>query len=392
LTLGRALELADDGNPAIRASRHRTDAARSRIADAAKRATPSLSLAVENVGGSFGTERTESSLLIEQPVEWGGDRAARAGLAGAQVAVREAEGDGARLGVRAATAERFLEAWTLQERARRLAEAESTGTQAVAAARERLREGAGPRAELVRAEGFLALREIESRRARVELSLARRRLALQWGAEQLDFESLLLADPPQPREAEAALAASRLESHPERRLAAAERETERWRVREAEAARRPNLSLSAGARHLEEAGGTGLLFGVSLPLPFSQPGRGAVAASRSEHAAAEEQLAGAERRLGDEARAARERSVAAWDAWTAMRDRVQPAAAEAVRLVISAYRAGRLGYLDVQDAQRGLIEADLMLVDAVADAWRARVTLDAFAGGLETSVNERNQR
>jgi outer membrane protein TolC len=39
-----------------------------------------------------------------------------------------------------------------------------------------------------------------------------------------------------------------------------------------------------------------------------------------------------------------------------------------------------LSYLEIQDAQRNLIEADLLLIDGNADVWRTKNALELLVG------------
>jgi outer membrane protein TolC len=49
--------------------------------------------------------------------------------------------------------------------------------------------------------------------------------------------------------------------------------------------------------------------------------------------------------------------------------------------ITNAYRAGRLGYLDIQEGQRALLEIELMRIETLAEVWRARAELDRLTGG-----------
>jgi outer membrane protein TolC len=81
-----------------------------------------------------------------------------------------------------------------------------------------------------------------------------------------------------------------------------------------------------------------------------------------------------------ELKRAHRRLLAALSAWEGIRDHVRPAADEAMRQIGAGYRAGRLGYLEIQEGQRSLLEADLLLIEAAADVWRARSALERLAG------------
>lgn len=382
LTLDEAIRRTRELDPALRALTAEERAARERVRDANRRPNPSLGFSIDNFGGSLGG-RTEATVLLEQPFEMGGDRAARAGLArslavtaGLDREIRERE----RI---IECVERFCDAWVLQERIGRLEQATRAADRAVEAAAERLRAGAGPAFEGTRAAGYRTFREIELRRAEAGLAAARHRLAALWDEEGAAFDSLRLAEPSPfdlPPPAEAGL---RLAGHPILRRAVAESSAAEWRTREARAARTPDLQIAAGARHLEEAPGTGLVAGVSLPLPLWNRGAGTVDAARSERDAAIARQRQAAVELRAELEIARVRWEAAFATWQSVRDRLHPAASEALQQILAAYRAGRLGYLDVQEGQRALLEAELLFLETSADAWKARFALTTLLGALD---------
>ena len=378
--LDEAIRRTREGSLALRAADLDASAAKARARDAGRVPVPALSLTLENVGGSLGADRAETSMMLEQVVELGGDRATRTGLANAATTLAQARRERLLSALEVETIERFCDAWVLQERRARLGEAERVAARAVEAAEERLKAGAGPPSERSRALGFRALRRIERVRVEAEWEAARRGLARLWGEDVADFDSLAL---PAPRFA-AAPPLERLRAglatHPVRRAAAAEAAAESWRVRAARAARTPDLQLGAGVRHLAEEDGTGLLFGLSLPVPLWSAPRGPLAAAEAELAAAEtrERLAALE--VGDDLTRAHGRFVAALSAWQGVRDEVLPAAEEALRLILGAYRSGRSSYLEVQDGQRGLLEAQVVWIETSAEVWRTHEALSRLAG------------
>jgi cobalt-zinc-cadmium efflux system outer membrane protein len=278
------------------------------------------------------------------------------------------------------TVERFCDAWVLQRRVERLRAAENLAGIAVEVAGERLKAGAAPAYERTRAEGYLTMRELERRRAESELTVARRRLAVQWGDQEAAFDSLVLPDPTPPALPPAESLEVRLASHPSRLRALAERDAEDWRAREARAARVPDLQLGAGVRHLADVDGTGFVVGLSLPLPLWNQRGGAVAAAESERAAAEARERQTALDLRAELHGALERYASAVDFWTGVRDRAHPAAREALRLLAQGYRSGRLGYLDIQEGQRALLDAELVLIESSADVWRSWKVLEWLLG------------
>jgi len=385
LTLSDALGLARARHPGLRAAAHAVVSARARERDASRAPTPALGASVENFGGALAGDRTEATIALEQMLQLGGDRAARGGLAAARTELASAELAALERQVEAATVERFCAAWLLQERVGLLHAAVGSAAAAAAAAAERFRAGGAPAHEEARARAFLALRQIELERSRRDLHSARRRLALDWGGDGSGVDSLVL--PP----AEVAIPPALdslipgLAAHPELRRAAAERLREDRQLRLARAERVPDLTLGAGARHLAEAGGTGFVATLSVPLPLPGAGLGAVRAATASLAAAE---LGAEAllvRLRADLRDAHERALAVLEANRELRARALPALEDALRTLSAGFRAGRFSQLEVQEAHRSLLDARVLERETTADAWRTRHEIDRLAGGPPAS-------
>jgi len=372
LTLRDALALAGRRHLALRGGELRALAARSRMRDEGRPPNPTVRASAENVGGSLGGDRREITMELAQTVELGGERAARAAVAAAEYRVAGADAALSTRDALARTAERFITAWALQARLGRLRDDERLLRRAIAAADERHRAGAAPQLERMRAEAQALAQGVELRRTTAALAIARRELASSWGDREATFDSLS-ADS-SGGVADGAAAPPALER------ATAGAALAEARVRAAEASRVPDLTVSAGARRLEEARGTGFLVGVELPLPLWNRGNDRVAAERQEYAAADADRRAAERQLEVERANAVDRLGAAAAAYDTLAARVRPARVELAGELLRAYRAGRLGYLDLIAEQRNLLDTDLALVDAAAELWRARTTLELLAG------------
>ena len=379
LTLAEARARTLQRHPALASARALVDAARERRSDAGRRPNPVLSGEVENFGNSAEENRLETTVQLGQTFELGGDRKARSLVADASLQVAEADLTAEERTVLATTAERFLDAWSLQERLGALRAAERLSAEAIEAAQERHRAGAAPVTERVRAESQLALRRVEREKAENELVLARHLLAAQWGDAAPSFTKLSPGEPPTGSIAESEWTAA-VESSPQRLRAAAEVTLQEARIREARAARVPDLDLQFGVRHLGETGSSGFVAGVALPLPLWGTPRGGVGAAEAEAAAARLREQGTRTVLRSELEAAASRLAIASSAEEAYRTRIRPSAEEALRQVRVAYRAGRLSYTDFLEAQRVVREAELAQIDANSDLWRARVALDRLVG------------
>lgn len=379
LTLSRALELTDRYQLALRAANLRSAGTRARVQDANRRPNPILALSDENFGAKPASGRQETTLELNQVLELGGDRKARAAAAEAEYGLATSDAAVLRREVLAATSERFIAAWALQTRTDRLREGEGLAREAVIAATERHRAGASLILERTRAESQALSQAVERQRTEAELAIARRNLAAQWGATEASFDSLILPVPAPSRDipdSERDVA-----EHPEMNRASANQALADARVRTAEASRVPDLTVSAGVRRLKEVNATGFVAGVEIPLPLWNRGTGSLTAAQRDREAADADARAAAQRLRVAVANAVERLQSAGAVYDTLRIRVRPTREQLVHDLLSAYRAGRLNYLDLVAEQRNLLDTDLALVEAQADVWRARVALDLVVGG-----------
>ena len=385
LTLERVLVLARQFEPRLRSAGLRAEAARARTEEAGRRPNPTLSATEENFGGQLGGSHREGTVAIGQTFELGGDRRARIARVEAEYRVAAAETEALGIEGLAVAVDRFMAAWTLQTRLRQLREGEQLTEQAIAAATERFKAGASPRLEILRAQNQAVAQAVERQQTRSDLEVARRELALSWGASRADFDSLVPPDDSDP-----SLWRAQPQPHPELTRATANEALAMARVDAALAARTPDLVLSAGVRRLEEVSGTGFVAGVELPVPLWNRGAGEVAAARRELEASVSERRTTEQRLQVARLAAAERVQAAAAVYDTLRLRVRPARAQVVEELLRGYRAGRSSYLDLVAEQNNLLQTERALTDAQADLWRARMRLALLAEpGLSVPKEEK---
>jgi cobalt-zinc-cadmium efflux system outer membrane protein len=128
-------------------------------------------------------------------------------------------------------------------------------------------------------------------------------------------------------------------------------------------------------RRLEGPDATGFVVGIAVPLPLWNSARGTIMAAAAEREAADLEAGALERDLDRRLRVTRARLVSALQQLDRLQSGAAPAAEEAMEQIRSAYRVGRLGYLDIQEGQRSLLEIELLRIEAYAEVWRASTAL-----------------
>ena len=378
LTLERALRLALEHHPNLTERTWATRAEVARARDEARAPNPTLEASYENFGGSMPPVLGEKTLSLAQPLDFLGRRRGLRDVAKALDREGTATIEATRREILRQTAVAFLDSWQLEQRVDLLQRAEANSQAAIDAARERTRIGAAPITEALRAESEWAQRGIERRRSQADLASARRLLALQWGAHEATFDSLILDLPsalPDSGRWGGALA-----NQPEMREARAQSAVAAARVRAAKAGRIPELTALAGVRHLAEGSVTGWIASLSAPIPLWNRQESAIAAAEAEQKAAQahETLVQLEleQRLGE----VQDRAEAARTAYDLARNRAEPAAREALTQLESGYRRGRFTYLDILEGRRTLLDIQLAELEAQRDYWAARLELQSWIG------------
>ena len=143
----------------------------------------------------------------------------------------------------------------------------------------------------------------------------------------------------------------------------------------------PDVTLGAGPKRIDNGIGTetGVVFSLSIPLPVfdrQQPAEKRAAAealqARAEHNLARARAEGDLRGL----QAQTERLRAA-----AIDYRKQMDAVELLRIAEAAYQGGESTLLELLDAYRGALEAELTALDLEWKAREARIEYDLLTGG-----------
>ena len=124
-----------------------------------------------------------------------------------------------------------------------------------------------------------------------------------------------------------------------------------------------------------------LNFGVSIPLRTSRSGAGNVqsAAARASGAKAHREFL--EQSIPTEVEAAYQRWKTALGSVSMMQAGVIDPSQSNLKIIQEAYKAGQLRLLDVLNQQRQLVDAQLALIDAQADAMRSWAELERSVGG-----------
>jgi cobalt-zinc-cadmium efflux system outer membrane protein len=383
ITLDAVMERVVQRNLAVEAARHRLDAARAEQIAARLRPNPSLTLGADQLKMSGPTpagELYEVTTTYSHPIELGGKRERRLAVADLTVAVAEAQVADVVL-QRLVEAKRvFYEGLLARDAVERARTIHKGYEELVALTQARFEEGDVAEGEVIKARLERARAGTAVAQAQLTLRQATIRLLDSLGEAEFDAERRLVGDlvapPAPPPMAELRETASR--ERPS--LVAVERTADlaARRVALERARATPDVSPYLGYHRVGE--NNTALFGITIPLPFTDRNQGGIA-----RAVAEEKTARAEASLH------RNRVLAelesAWAAWQTARARVQVLetallrqAEESRDIAQAAYREGAIGLLEFLEAQRTLTDVRHEYARSLYEAQASRLAVELAVG------------
>lgn len=375
ITLAAAVQWALDSHPDLSAARREIEATEGARTQAGAYQNPSLSVELED----FRQGNRTTTVMLSQPFELGGKRAARMAAAERATELARTQLDVKRAELRASVTAAFFGSLVAQERVR-LAQASlnlaRTGSQAagkrviagkvspVEETRAKVAE-ANVRLDLIQAQGELqtSLQELRALTARTS------------GIEAVDGNALELPALPalqalEQRIADApALRQARLEV---RRLGA---------LADLESAKRvPDITVNAGIKRAQDQGRNQAVIGISVPLPVFDTNRGATVEALRRQDKAEDEARAVELRLRADVASARQRQATASAEVAAVQTEILPGAQSAFDAASKGFELGKFDYLEALDAQRSLLQARAQYLRSLADVHRAATDLDRLLG------------
>ena len=375
LTLASAVQFALESNPDLAASRREIDAAEGARTQAGVYRNPSLSIEVEDLRRDSRT----TTVMLSQPLELGGKRAARIVAADRTIDLARAQMDTRQAELRASVTAAFFAALISQERVR-LAQASldlaSTGSQA---AGKRVLSGKVSPVEETRAKVAEANVRLELIQAQGELQTNLQELrALTAGSVSiavLDGNALALPMLP----AQEALE-ERIANAPA--LRQARLQVRRWgALADLESTKRvPDITVNAGIKRAQDPGRNQAVIGISVPLPFFDTNRGNIAEAVSRQYKAEDEARAAELRLRADVAAARQLHLTASAEVAAFQSEILPGAQSVFDAARKGFELGKFDYLEALDAQRTLLQARAQHLRSIASVHRAASDLDRLLG------------
>lgn len=376
LTLQEAIDRALQGSPLLSAARNEAKAAEGLLEQAGLMPNPSIDVSVEDQEKATRT----TTAMLSVPVELGGKRGARTEAARLARDVARLDADASRADLRASAMAAFFDVAIAQETVRVAGSTREIAREALRIATQRVESGKAAPIERTRAEVEASNARLAERAAQIALDNARRMLVLSWGESAPGFDRVeadldsLEARPSLDELRSSLLASPRMESgRTTLDLSRAELEVERSK-------RYPDITLSAGVARDNEMGRNRAQVGVSIPLPLFDRNQGNVYAASMRAYKAQDIYRDMTARSTSELLQAASRYDLAVASAQEYRDAVLPGATKAFDAARKGFEAGKMGYLEVLDAQRALSEGNVSYLNVLAEAYQARAQIDRIIG------------
>lgn len=389
LTLRQAEQRTLASSPELAQLPYRLQMQAARIDAAEMRPAPELSMQTENILGSGrtrGFDAAETSLVLSQVLELGGQRQLRTAAARQAMDLQQLEQRVVQLDVLAEVGRRFIHVASDQQQLALTELATSLSQRTVAEVERRVRAARSPTVELNRARVALSRARVEQEHAEHELLTSRRKLAAMWGAHAADFGQVVVELFSLPEIADYDALVERLGSSPDFLRFATE-----YRQREAELSLAKSksiapLTMALGVRQLAASDDTAMVAGLSLPLFAGRAAAPAIAEARALRdgvdAAALAARIRAEATLFELVQELRHANTEA----EVLRDEVLPQMESALEATEYAWQRGRYSYLEWTDAQRERIEVQRALIKAAANAHVLLVEIERLTGASTSGV------
>jgi outer membrane protein TolC len=380
--LAELLLHAQRANPDVRAAFERWRAALERVPQAGALPEPRLTLAAYLAEVETRVGPLQGRIGLSQPLPWFGERDLRGEVAFAAAEAAREQVESARIEVVATVLDAWYEATWLERAIAVAAAHRELLVSWEGVARSRFQSGIGSHADVIRAQ--VELGDLDNRLMSLQ-DLRRPIRARLNAALDRPLDAALPAAtaplPPPPALDEGHLAAELGRTNPALRALDHRIEAARHGVDLADKAFWPNLAVGGDYTFIGEGGDDAfaLTLGIELPIWRSRYEAGLREAQALEKAARLEHAA-AVNRLGLALETALYRFRDGDRRVSLLRDALIPKGEEAVGSLDAAYRAGEQGFLDLVDAERGLLEFQLQAVRAEADRAQAVAEIERITG------------
>jgi cobalt-zinc-cadmium efflux system outer membrane protein len=245
---------------------------------------------------------------------------------------------------------------------------------------QQVNAGRTNRAELLRAKAALARATIDLQHTRQQLDSERIKLGAFWGAIESDFGQMQanLLHLPVPLALPELL--TQASNNPDLVLLADEVHLRAAELRQSQARTNSPIAWNAGIRRMQASNDSALVVGISMPLGTTKRASGAIVTATANQQAAEYQRDSAVNQLQATLMNLYSAQQQALMELEALRTDVLPLLEEALEATTNAFNQGRYRYLELNLAQRELLDAQREVILAATRVQTIHVDIQRLTG------------
>src|SRR5262245_29520789 len=389
LTLTRAVQRALAANPRLVAAEREIGIATGKRLQAGAIPNPELSFELDNAFGTGdfrGLRSAETTLAINQLIEFFGKREARVAAGSAELESARWQYEALRLEILSDTAVAFFNVLSGQRKVQIFDTQIASLNRLTPLLQRRVEAGASSPGEIARAQVAADLVRAERERTRTALAIARRELAILMGSDTVDF-AYVAGDLGQVGQAPAFAAVLRaLENNPQLVRWTAVRAQRDAELLSARLKPYPDLRIEIGWKHIRESTEEGrrsdnaLKLGAAIPIPVWDQNLGGIQEAQAARAKVEAERAASRAALILTLAKAYDTLTGALRELDILKSSALPNAQKAGEAIESGYSQGRFTLLEVLDVQSTIAQAALRESEALTSFHTSAATIEGLTG------------
>ena len=384
LSLRAALSVGLMHNPQLTSFAWNIRAQEAAVIQAGLYPNPEVSVEIESFGGTNGFSgfgASETTISVGQTILLGGKRDSREELARLERDLAGWDYEVARVDVITLVGIEFVGTLTAQAHLAVARQTAAMAEQVFSAIDQRVQAGKVSPVERTKARVDRAQTQLALIVAERKVVAARARLAATWGSVAPGFEVAVgdlfsVSIPPAVEELFA-----RINDNPDLARWTTEMAARRAAVTLAKANAVPDITPYGGVQLLDGIDETAFVAGIAMPIPAFDRNQGKILEARLRGAQGEALRRAAAVRVKTELAVVYQALDTAFLETAILRTQVEPSAESALAAAEEAFRQGKIGALDLLDAQRTLFAVRRQSVDAHAAYHRAVIAIERLIGG-----------
>lgn len=344
---------------------------------------PEAEIELENFAGSgdIGAFKSaETTIALSQVIELGDKRMKRRQLASTDRDLARWDYEVKRVDLLSQTAVSFADVLGQQEKLTIANEINELADEIYLTVKKRVEAGKVSPLEEIKARVELSKTRLSQMNAERQLAISKQNLVSGWGGTEVSFNRVLGDFYSIPALPELTSIVSKLNNNPDIARWATEVSRHQNAINLARADTIPDISVSAGLRHINESDDVAAVASISIPLFIFNNKQTGVQRSEVGLSRASKEQAVTETRLRSALLIAYQRLNILHQEVTTLKSEILPGAEEAFNASTKIYRLGKLDLLSLLDAQRTYFETRQQYVDAVTEYHRVVVAIERLIG------------